>query len=41
MKAGREEVAAMGCDLVRSLVLNLGHGFGFFKRMLQPELYLF
>lgn len=41
MKAGREEVAAMGCDIVRSLVLNLGHGFGFFKRMLQPELYLF
>lgn len=41
MKMGREEVAAIGCDLVRSLVLNLGHGFSFFKRMLQPELYLF
>lgn len=36
MKLGREEVATLGCDFIRSAILNLGHGYNFFKRMLQP-----
>lgn len=27
--------------MIKSSVQCLGHGFGFFKRLLQPEIYLF
>ena len=40
MKLNKEETASMGCDLIKTTVNKLGHGFGYFKRLLQPEIYL-
>jgi hypothetical protein len=40
MKLGREDKADLGCAMIRESVKDLGHGFSFFKRLLQPEIYL-
>ena len=40
MKLGHEEAAAMGCNIIKASVSRLDQGFAFFKRLLQPEVYL-
>ena len=40
MKLGREETATFGCSIIKQLVSGLPQKFTFFKRLMQPEMYL-
>ena len=41
MRLQREEVATLGCNLIKTYVQNLSNNrFNLFKRLMQPEIYI-